>query len=328
MAGRGAEVIDLSTPPEEGRGVAVTGSRKRKRTQRDSGDVRSAGVQVLDLTDSPAEDSRVPASAKSSRHRGARLGGREGGSGAWGGGRTSQQGQVAFDGASGGALAADAQGGGATSAEGAAGGHSIEDDEAMAKRLQRELDEEAQREREAAASARRAMLEAYEEGIEEVEDDEDLQELGEDDRGEGPGGAHRRLRGPRGQVDAQHYLHMLGLQQFLGVIQQGGNAHGLMSLAMSDRDFTEEDYEALLHLDEGAVKRGLSATMLSRIPTSIVTESTLPKEPCSICLDECVKGNCVRHLPCLHTFHDRCIERWFETATTCPVCKHDVRGSA
>ena len=125
-------------------------------------------------------------------------------------------------------------------------------------------------------------------------------------------------------------MHMLGLQQFLGVIQQGGNAHGLMSLAMSDRDFTEEDYEALLHLDEGAVKTGLSATMLSRIPTSIITEGTTAhkQEPCSICIEEYATGDCVRHLPCLHTFHSGCVERWFEASTTCPVCKHDVRSDA
>ena len=42
---------------------------------------------------------------------------------------------------------------------------------------------------------------------------------------------------------------------------------------------------------------------------------------CSVCLCDFELGESVRTLPCAHDFHAECIDKWFECARACPVCK-------
>ncbi|KAJ3416050.1 hypothetical protein HDV05_003409 [Chytridiales sp. JEL 0842] len=49
------------------------------------------------------------------------------------------------------------------------------------------------------------------------------------------------------------------------------------------------------------------------------------RDCCAICIDEFVIGSRVRELPCLHRFHDVCIDPWLTKHTRlCPICKRDV----
>ena len=41
---------------------------------------------------------------------------------------------------------------------------------------------------------------------------------------------------------------------------------------------------------------------------------------CSVCLGGIKNGNS-RTLPCNHTFHSRCIDRWKQNSNTCPMCR-------
>jgi hypothetical protein len=155
---------------------------------------------------------------------------------------------------------------------------------------------------------------------------------------------------------------MLELHQFM-TAHLHANAAGsnpaeranLAALMMSDRDFNEDDYERLLALDDTAVKRGMSATALSRIPVSnwvgcsskSCSGAAAAKDAgkgaakdateggggggeeeeharCAVCLEDYAKGDSVRHLPCLHSYHTACIDKWFQASVECPVCKHDV----
>lgn len=46
------------------------------------------------------------------------------------------------------------------------------------------------------------------------------------------------------------------------------------------------------------------------------------QDTCSICLEEYDQGECIRVLPCGHTFHSDCIFPWLtERSPTCPLCK-------
>lgn len=47
------------------------------------------------------------------------------------------------------------------------------------------------------------------------------------------------------------------------------------------------------------------------------------QEECPICLVEYKKGDMVTPLPCdvRHYFHTHCIEDWFHTEQSCPLCK-------
>eukprot|EP00118_Oscarella_pearsei_P018469 m.189333 g.189333 ORF g.189333 m.189333 type:complete len:476 (+) comp39407_c0_seq8:256-1683(+) len=45
---------------------------------------------------------------------------------------------------------------------------------------------------------------------------------------------------------------------------------------------------------------------------------------CVVCLDEYVKGDVLRVLPCKHEFHKKCIDPWLLSKRTCPMCKLDI----
>jgi len=57
-------------------------------------------------------------------------------------------------------------------------------------------------------------------------------------------------------------------------------------------------------------------------PVSLLTMA-LP-DPCSICLQNMVEGEEVRRLPCLHVFHQGCIDAWLQTKARCPVDNVDL----
>ncbi|XP_075521113.1 RING-H2 finger protein ATL7-like [Primulina tabacum] len=46
---------------------------------------------------------------------------------------------------------------------------------------------------------------------------------------------------------------------------------------------------------------------------------------CSICLNDICRGDTHRRLPrCMHSFHSGCIDAWFESRSTCPLCRIEV----
>ena len=48
--------------------------------------------------------------------------------------------------------------------------------------------------------------------------------------------------------------------------------------------------------------------------------------PCSVCQDAIRAGETSRRLNhCSHTFHQNCIDTWYQRNVHCPVCRHDIR---
>ncbi|CAH8509504.1 unnamed protein product [Schistosoma rodhaini] len=47
---------------------------------------------------------------------------------------------------------------------------------------------------------------------------------------------------------------------------------------------------------------------------------------CEICLFEYQDKDRLRHLPCGHAFHMKCIDSWLKQSTTCPKCRAGVRA--
>ena len=45
---------------------------------------------------------------------------------------------------------------------------------------------------------------------------------------------------------------------------------------------------------------------------------------CVICMIEFVFGDHVRYLPCLHTYHTKCIDDWLMRSFICPSCMEPV----
>ncbi|KAL3527981.1 hypothetical protein ACH5RR_012637 [Cinchona calisaya] len=71
---------------------------------------------------------------------------------------------------------------------------------------------------------------------------------------------------------------------------------------------------------------GIKKKDLKTFPTiNYTTELKLPgfDTECAICLSEFTTGERVRVLPnCHHGFHVRCIDKWLNSHSSCPTCRH------
>jgi hypothetical protein len=53
-------------------------------------------------------------------------------------------------------------------------------------------------------------------------------------------------------------------------------------------------------------------------------ESVQPVTKCAVCLDSFHVGDPLRLLPCAHTFHRFCVDKWLVEKKKCPMCKADM----
>lgn len=71
---------------------------------------------------------------------------------------------------------------------------------------------------------------------------------------------------------------------------------------------------------------GASNSVIQSLPCSKITRDDDKMGECCICLDELKVGDSMRRLPCLHAFHQECVDKWLKHNSTCPICKHPVSG--
>lgn len=121
---------------------------------------------------------------------------------------------------------------------------------------------------------------------------------------------------------------------------RGGNVNGYLT---DLEDAMGMGYEQMMALAErlGAVSVGVSAEAIDAMPAwTYRAPPGGPRVPgggaegaegsqevpcCSVCLCDAEDGDAMRTLPCAHSYHSACIDRWLGEHATCPVCKHDVR---
>ncbi|KAL8484936.1 hypothetical protein ACS0TY_027295 [Phlomoides rotata] len=85
-------------------------------------------------------------------------------------------------------------------------------------------------------------------------------------------------------------------------------------------------YAADRGLPSSVVDRGLELAVLNSLPVSLYSGKAeeLPPE-CAVCLSEFEEREIVRLLPkCNHSFHIECIDMWFNSHSTCPLCRSPV----
>ena len=154
----------------------------------------------------------------------------------------------------------------------------------------------------------------------------------------------------RGTAASRARARLARMHRFFGAMHAhiaaaGGDARersDLAALVLSDRDFTDADYERLLTLDNVSVKKkGLDADAMAR--RGVVTETWDPptktrrsassldadcdsSPKCAVCLECFERGQSVSRLPCTHQYHHACIEKWLATHVECPVCRVDLAG--
>ena len=102
-----------------------------------------------------------------------------------------------------------------------------------------------------------------------------------------------------------------------------------MNIAMTNRDFTSADFEMLQSLDEGNSSRGATEAQLRSLPVHVQQEARGAGADdgadgvCSVCLEPYEKGQRVKSAPCLHRFHESCLDKWLVEKPSCPICKND-----
>ncbi|KAK9872684.1 hypothetical protein WA026_018818 [Henosepilachna vigintioctopunctata] len=93
-------------------------------------------------------------------------------------------------------------------------------------------------------------------------------------------------------------------------------------------DFTENDsYEELLRLDAGLENpRGLGKQKIESLVSFKfnVDRHQGNQISCVVCMFEFEPTQLIRMLPCSHEFHAECIDEWFQTKTSCPICRKNV----
>lgn len=78
------------------------------------------------------------------------------------------------------------------------------------------------------------------------------------------------------------------------------------------------------YMEEEAQPHPISTRTLRSLQRIRGSESRCGEESCSICLDAYEKRDSCIRLPCEHTFHATCVERWFQAHHTCPSCRHKL----
>jgi hypothetical protein len=75
---------------------------------------------------------------------------------------------------------------------------------------------------------------------------------------------------------------------------------------------------------------GLDADHVEQFTVSFVSDSQLHEELeeisalCTFCLDDMKIGEELCRLPCMHTFHRRCVHAWLERDRRCMLCRLDI----
>jgi len=135
-----------------------------------------------------------------------------------------------------------------------------------------------------------------------------------------------------------------------------------LQLMLREGNFTAEDYNSLLSLDEGGASlQGASAEEITGLPAYRFHKARVPSEAapiapagavavavdagaegalrnttpssapsqaqttCNICLEDFAESEELRLLPCMHQFHASCIDMWLVQKGSCPVCKMSIR---
>lgn len=75
-----------------------------------------------------------------------------------------------------------------------------------------------------------------------------------------------------------------------------------------------------------ALRHGLDPSVLKSIPVIEFSPQDFKDGlECSVCLSEVSEGEKARLLPkCNHGFHVECIDMWFQSHSTCPLCRNPV----
>ena len=81
-------------------------------------------------------------------------------------------------------------------------------------------------------------------------------------------------------------------------------------------------FETILSMREN--KKKIKKEQLNKFKRFRVTKKML-KDDCTICMNKFKNRELARILPCEHTFHSKCVDKWLTShSNTCPVCRKEL----
>jgi len=69
--------------------------------------------------------------------------------------------------------------------------------------------------------------------------------------------------------------------------------------------------------------RGASRELIDAIPLEEFSAATC-ESSCAVCLSDFESMDTLRRLPCNHSFHSGCVDKWLQQNKVCPLCVQDV----
>jgi hypothetical protein len=100
-----------------------------------------------------------------------------------------------------------------------------------------------------------------------------------------------------------------------------------IEINFSDSSSEEEDMDEDDDFDD--IERPQRVNKEKNTKTSIFTikeSQKYEKFKCQICLDKYLTGNKIRLLPCMHYYHKKCVDKWFDISLKCPICQNKLSG--
>ncbi|XP_045894190.1 E3 ubiquitin-protein ligase MBR2 [Micropterus dolomieu] len=114
----------------------------------------------------------------------------------------------------------------------------------------------------------------------------------------------------------------------IGQRRRRGRGRRRNGLPEFSEDLQGNDYEALLEFEErqgSVVSKKLSRREIQRFPTkAFQSASNAGNTQCQICFCDYAEGEKLRMLPCFHNYHVQCIDRWLKDNATCPICRANL----
>eukprot|EP00831_Metopus_contortus_P067614 TRINITY_DN60354_c0_g1_i1.p1 TRINITY_DN60354_c0_g1~~TRINITY_DN60354_c0_g1_i1.p1 ORF type:complete len:329 (+),score=35.49 TRINITY_DN60354_c0_g1_i1:71-988(+) len=113
-----------------------------------------------------------------------------------------------------------------------------------------------------------------------------------------------------------------------GVLSGYGGASGSLP-EEEDEELSEIEIEDEQEMEEA--EQVLTVEEVKAIISSFPLHKFIPgkhkSETCSICLEKFKKDDIVKIMPCVHTFHRRCIDAWLLSNLSCPLCRCSITVS-
>lgn len=120
------------------------------------------------------------------------------------------------------------------------------------------------------------------------------------------------------------FLGMVGFIPIIKKLHDREKLNHLVTMSSEDNDRNYFNSRSKEKETRGATTAELKHATCVLPLTKINTLTDHVDIECSICHESYLGTDIVRRLPCAHTFHQTCIDKWLESSRQCALCKHEI----